>query len=137
MQLGMIGLGRMGHGMTERLRERGHTDAEEEYCQNFSHAGSIAATLLALHPTHPYNPPSRESPPEEGRCARLPSRTTAWGCSSVGRAPESHSGGHRFDPVQLHHRKHMTYADETSSAFLFCTTCLFSPKSRRRGKLAG
>ena len=25
-----------------------------------------------------------------------------WGCSSVGRAPESHSGGHRFDPVQLH-----------------------------------
>jgi 6-phosphogluconate dehydrogenase len=24
MQLGMIGLGRMGHGMTERLRERGH-----------------------------------------------------------------------------------------------------------------
>src|SRR4051794_13248348 len=28
---------------------------------------------------------------------------TSWGCSSVGRAPESHSGGHRFDPVQLHH----------------------------------
>src|SRR3954451_8624704 len=27
---------------------------------------------------------------------------TSWGCSSVGRAPESHSGGHRFDPVQLH-----------------------------------
>ena len=24
MQLGMIGLGRMGHGMTERLREGGH-----------------------------------------------------------------------------------------------------------------
>ena len=24
MQLGMIGLGRMGHGMTERLREHGH-----------------------------------------------------------------------------------------------------------------
>src|SRR5918911_5578263 len=24
MQLGMIGLGRMGHGMTERLREAGH-----------------------------------------------------------------------------------------------------------------
>src|SRR5258708_2655631 len=32
----------------------------------------------------------------------MPSRNTAWGCSSVGRAPESHSGGHRFDPVQLH-----------------------------------
>ena len=24
MQLGMIGLGRMGNGMTERLREHGH-----------------------------------------------------------------------------------------------------------------
>ena len=24
MQLGMIGLGRMGHGMTERLSEHGH-----------------------------------------------------------------------------------------------------------------
>ena len=25
-----------------------------------------------------------------------------WGCSSAGRAPESHSGGRRFDPVHLH-----------------------------------
>ena len=25
------------------------------------------------------------------------------GCSSAGRAPEWHSGGRRFDPVQLHH----------------------------------
>ena len=24
------------------------------------------------------------------------------GCSSAGRAPDLHSGGHRFDPVQLH-----------------------------------
>ena len=30
-----------------------------------------------------------------------------WGCSSVGRAPESHSGGHRFDPVQLHQNGNM------------------------------
>ncbi len=27
---------------------------------------------------------------------------SAWGCSSVGRAPEWHSGGRRFDPDQLH-----------------------------------
>src|SRR6266446_4945125 len=27
-----------------------------------------------------------------------------WGCSSVGRAPRSQRGGHRFDPGQLHHR---------------------------------
>ena len=25
------------------------------------------------------------------------------GCSSAGRAPDLHSGGHRFDPVHLHH----------------------------------
>jgi hypothetical protein len=29
----------------------------------------------------------------------------SWGCSSAGRAPEWHSGGRRFDPVQLHQRK--------------------------------
>ena len=27
----------------------------------------------------------------------------SWGCSSVGRAPEWHSGGRQFDSVQLHH----------------------------------
>ena len=33
-----------------------------------------------------------------------PSRpTTFWGCSSVGRAPALHAGGHRFEPVHLHH----------------------------------
>ena len=26
-----------------------------------------------------------------------------WGCSSVGRAPALQAGGHRFDPVHLHH----------------------------------
>ena len=25
-----------------------------------------------------------------------------WGCSSVGRAPALHAGGHRFKPVHLH-----------------------------------
>jgi hypothetical protein len=25
-----------------------------------------------------------------------------WGCSSAGRAPALHAGGHRFDPVHLH-----------------------------------
>ncbi len=33
--------------------------------------------------------------------SRQPGRPR-WGCSSAGRAPESHSGGRRFDPVQLH-----------------------------------
>ena len=36
-----------------------------------------------------------------------PSRPTndsqRWGCSSVGRAPALHAGGHRFEPVHLHH----------------------------------
>ena len=26
-----------------------------------------------------------------------------WGCSSAGRAPALQAGGHRFDPVHLHH----------------------------------
>ena len=26
-----------------------------------------------------------------------------WGCSSAGRAPALHAGGHRFNPVHLHH----------------------------------
>jgi hypothetical protein len=29
-----------------------------------------------------------------------------WGCSSAGRAPALHAGGHRFDPVHLHHLIH-------------------------------
>ena len=28
---------------------------------------------------------------------------TPWGCSSAGRAPALQAGGHRFDPVHLHH----------------------------------
>ena len=27
-----------------------------------------------------------------------------WGCSSAGRAPALHAGGHRFESVHLHHR---------------------------------
>src|SRR5258708_37492864 len=30
--------------------------------------------------------------------------TSGRGCSSVGRAPALQAGGHRFDPVHLHHR---------------------------------
>ena len=26
-----------------------------------------------------------------------------WGCSSAGRAPALQAGGHRFEPVHLHH----------------------------------
>jgi hypothetical protein len=33
------------------------------------------------------------------------SRPTIRGCSSAGRAPALHAGGHRFDPVHLHHFK--------------------------------
>ena len=28
---------------------------------------------------------------------------TPWGCSSAGRAPALQAGGHRFEPVHLHH----------------------------------
>ena len=30
-------------------------------------------------------------------------RLTVWGYSSAGRAPALQAGGHRFDPVYLHH----------------------------------
>ena len=37
-------------------------------------------------------------------CLRsLGSLTFFWGISSAGRAPALHAGGHRFDPVILHH----------------------------------
>ena len=30
-------------------------------------------------------------------------RLRPWGCSSDGRAPALHAGGHRFEPDHLHH----------------------------------
>ena len=50
MQLGMIGLGRMGHGMTERLREHGHE--VQTYDPNVEErtAGSLAELKAQLKP---------------------------------------------------------------------------------------
>jgi hypothetical protein len=31
------------------------------------------------------------------------SHSTTWACGAAGSAPEWHSGGHRFDPGQVHH----------------------------------
>jgi hypothetical protein len=36
------------------------------------------------------------------RDVRSTCQRSTWGRSSAGRAPEWHSGGHRFDPVRLH-----------------------------------
>src|SRR5829696_2193622 len=37
-------------------------------------------------------------------CATIDCSTRrTWACSAVGSAPEWHSGGHRFDPGQVHH----------------------------------
>ena len=33
----------------------------------------------------------------------VPSAVSLRGCSSAGRAPALHAGGHRFEPVHLHH----------------------------------
>src|SRR5262245_7008663 len=54
-------------------------------------AGAGAVTCLALRGSL-----RRMSPRSTEKCR------ARWGCSSAGRAPESHSGGRRFDPVQLH-----------------------------------
>ena len=42
------------------------------------------------------------SPP---RPTRVPTENDFGGCSSAGRAPALHAGGHRFDPVHLHQIK--------------------------------
>ena len=39
----------------------------------------------------------------------------SWGCSSVGRAPDLHSGGRRFDPDQLHQLYPVTKPKKTKA----------------------
>ena len=52
MELGMIGLGRMGNGMTERLREAGHElrtyDPQVESRTASSHSFEAIVTNLAI-----------------------------------------------------------------------------------------
>src|ERR1700733_6412746 len=49
--------------------------------------------------------------------SRVPGEASVrmWGHSSVGRAPEWHSGGRRFDPDWLHHAKSMAYSSYLDS----------------------
>ncbi len=42
--------------------------------------------------------------------------STRWGHSSVGRAPDLHSGGRRFDPVWLHHSSKICGPDGTDES---------------------
>src|SRR5687768_10960998 len=42
-------------------------------------------------------------PPRSGRRLKRGLMTRYRGCSSIGRAPALQAGGHRFDPVHLHH----------------------------------
>ena len=53
-----------------------------------------------------------------------PRPTIKWGCSSAGRAPALHAGGHRFDPVHLHH----FFFDESLEVVkpIRCKSCRFS-----------
>ena len=49
---------------------------------------------------------SRSGRPEDSRCLIfevLSTSKSVRGCSSAGRAPALQAGGHRFDPVHLHH----------------------------------
>jgi hypothetical protein len=46
------------------------------------------------------------------------------GCSSAGRAPALHAGGHRFDPVHLHQKQYKVSCDilflvEMAESFIF------------------
>ena len=57
----------------------------------------------AEHPTGLENSSSGPAvTPGESRMQGTKQTTPIWGCSSVGRAPDLHSGGRQFDPDQLH-----------------------------------
>ena len=58
------------------------------------------------------------SPPRPTRLAG-PDRIEGWGCSSAGRAPALHAGGHRFDPVHLHHIEGVRLCVELGSTHNF------------------
>ena len=47
--------------------------------------------------------PRRRLKKPSARRHKVPAEKNSWGCSSVGRAPRSQRGGHRFDPGHLHH----------------------------------
>jgi hypothetical protein len=48
--------------------------------------------------------PTTKRREEKGVVVHLePGAWESGGCSSAGRAPALHAGGHRFDPVHLHH----------------------------------
>ena len=53
-------------------------------------AAKTCVGAAAVGQAHGLSPPARRS------------ETQIRGCSSVGRAPDLHSGGRRFDPDQLH-----------------------------------
>jgi carboxypeptidase family protein len=64
-------------------------------------------------------------------------RTPAdWACSAVGSAPEWHSGGHRFDPGQVHHTKSSVSSCSVRAIFLSCI--LLAPAwARAQASIAG
>ena len=51
----------------------------------------------------------------------LPGRCVPRGCSSVGRAPDLHSGGRRFDPDQLHQLSAVTWCAVDDNGMLVPT----------------
>jgi hypothetical protein len=58
-----------------------------------------ALSCAARLPQHPLDVADAAHPLEKGGGPPF-----SRGCSSVGRAPALQAGGHRFDPVHLHHK---------------------------------
>src|SRR5262249_30256209 len=59
----------------------------------------------------------------------------AWGCSSAGRALESHSRGHRCDPGQLHQSPHTSRRERGGALLAGSQKCILPmtcPGNRRR-----
>ena len=78
-----------------------------------------------------HNPKSKGPVAQLGQSARLisvrsmvqlhpgpPPLLLIWGCSSAGRAPALHAGGHRFEPVHLHFNLRLLIGRLISSLWL-------------------
>ena len=97
MQLGLVGLGRMGGNMRERLRERGHEVFGYDRNQDISDAASLAEMVEKLNPPRVVwaNPLTSLKSPRKMRARSI--RWTPWSISSP--PPES-AGSSLQSPVR-------------------------------------
>ena len=76
-------------------------DAVAAYCGDLDECYLLPVELVAgQYGVHLRLAPARNGP--AGRTTLCEAISLLWGCSSAGRAPPWHGGGHGFEPRQLH-----------------------------------